>query len=194
MNLVILFTLGFLLIISLQYKCQNENFSSIFTIDSTEVEPEDPESIQKKIKKYHEQTVELDNILEEKLKKKQNQKCSRIYFSRTRDNQFPQLKNISSGFECVSKKGTWYKKHNLCCGSLSAEKLKELSENRKKIYEKRIKNNENSDSSGYSDLDEDENDTINGVSKSEFINSNENIQKALLFNNPQFMEFYNTTS
>ena len=69
-----------------------------------------------------------------------------------------------------------------------------MIEEHTKNIKKRIKEKNEPNSSGYADMnDEDETNVIDGVSEDEFEKSPENIKKALVLNNPQFMSFHSTS-
>jgi hypothetical protein len=209
MNLKLLIFLAFLLILTIEFTRQNENFEDgvssndtdgvssndtdgVSLFNSMEVEPEDPKAAKNKIDAYNQQTIDLQNVLNDKVKEKSKQKCSEITFNQLKGGEFPQLKGIiNSGLECSSRKGTWNRETNLCCDAESAKKM--IEEHTKNI-KKRIKEKNEPNSSGYADMnDEDETNVIDGVSEDEFEKSPENIKKALVLNNPQFMSFHSTS-
>ena len=201
MNLKLLLFLAFLLILTIEFTRQNENFENgvsfndtngVSLSDAFEVEPEDPKIIKKRIDEYYHQTIELHQQLNDKVKEKSKQKCSQISFNPLKGSEFPQLKGINSGLECASRKGNWNRETNICCNAQSAEKMIEKhNENIKKL----IKEKNNPNSSKYLELlDDEEKNIIDGVSKDEFKISPKNVKKALIFNNPDFMSFYFTSA
>ena len=188
LKLFLVLFLVLLLLFSIELSRQTENFED--ANENTTLS----EDLKSKLDEYHQQTIQLSKELDEKVLKKNKQKCNQISFAPLKNN-FPTLKGISSGFECTSKNGTWNKKTNICCNAYSDEKLKEMKEERLKNIKKRMSDSEDIDSSKYQELlDDSEKNIIDGVSKDEFNQSPENVKKALIFNNPQFMTFHSTTS
>jgi len=201
MNLKILLILAFLLLLTIEFTRQNENFEDgvssndtdgVSLSNSMKVESEDSKATKNRIDAYNQQTVDLKNELNEKVKEKSKQKCSQISFKPLKGSEFPQLKGINSGLECTSRKGTWNRETNLCC---DAESAKKMIEEHNKSIKKLIKEKSEPNSSGYADMnDEDDANVIDGVSEDEFKKSPENVKKALVLNNPQFMSFHSTSA
>ena len=77
MNLKLLIFLAFLLILTIEFTRQNENFEDgvssndtdgVSLFNSMEVEPEDPKAAKNKIDAYNQQTIDLQNVLNDKIK------------------------------------------------------------------------------------------------------------------------------